>query len=60
MKITARWFDRLPNWEPDWNKAHFKEFSSDSAKNCFKQFQDFSYNHNVVKFTIPEIVDMDD
>ena len=60
MTITARWFDRLPNWKADYDKKHFKEFSSDSAKDCFRQFQDYFYNHDVVKFTIPEIVNMED
>ena len=58
MTLFIRWYDRKVDFWPNHDKEHHGTITGETAASCMNQFRDFKYNHDVAKYTIPEIVDI--
>lgn len=60
MTITVRFWNTLPNMQPDYGKVHIIDFSGETAEECMKQVDNFRYNHDCRKYTPTEIINVRD
>lgn len=57
ITVTLEWCDRKPDWEPDWNVRHHKKVHG-TPEECMAQIRTFKDNHDVVKYTPVDIIDI--
>ncbi len=60
MTITVRYWRRKANFEPDYNNQFEKKFIGCTARECMRQIHDYSYHHDLAKYTEPEIINVED
>ena len=60
MTLYITWYSRHDDFSPAWGDPHHGTVKGENAADCMRQFRDFKNNHDLVKFTIPEIVDIKD
>ena len=60
MTITVRFWRRLANFEPDFNKRIEKKFSGGSAKECMAAIDDYCNHQDLAEYTTPEIINVED
>lgn len=55
MTIYVQWYERKPDFSPDYDREHHGTIKGSSAAECMTQFQALKYNHDLAKYTIPHI-----
>lgn len=60
MTITARFWERLGTFEPDYSKCREKRFIGKTAAECMRQFDNYKYYHDLSHYTVPEIINVED
>ena len=60
MKMTVQWFDNDRNLKPIYSNRHFLTLEADTAAAIMKQYRIYRDNHDCVKFTPTEIVNIED
>ncbi len=58
MTIAVIWYDRYPDMKPNYNKRHYGTITGDGADDVWRKFTAYKQNHDLAKFTIPEITGM--
>lgn len=56
MTLFVVWYERKADFTPDSEKQHHGTITGETAANCMEQFCEFKFNHDLAKYTIPEIV----
>ena len=60
MTITVSFWERLGTFEPDYSKRREKMFSGKTAAECMNQFNNYKYYHDLARYTVPEIINVED
>ncbi len=60
MTFYVRWYERKPDFSPDYYKEHHGNIHGNSAAECMSKFRELNYNHDLARYTIPEIVEVAD
>lgn len=55
MKMFILWYDRKPDFEPDYYKPHRKTITGKTPEDCMEAYNELSYNHDLAKYTRTEI-----
>lgn len=57
MKIhmLIRWYERKPDFSPDYSREHHGTIIGETPDECMKQYRELSWNHDCVKYTQTEI-----
>lgn len=58
MKIhmLVQWYERKPDFSPDYDNEHHGTIIGDSPDDCMKQYRQLSDNHDLAKYTKTEII----
>ena len=60
MTIMIRFYDRLPNFTPDYNREHHGTIQGTTASEVWRKFTEWKRNFDLARYTIPEIFGMYD
>lgn len=60
MIITARFWERLGTFEPNYKRRIEKKFVGENAKDCMNQIDDYKNYHDLAQYTEPEIINVED
>lgn len=60
MKITVRFWRRLANFEPNYNRRIERYFAGENARDCMNQIEDYKNYHDLTEYTEPEIINVED
>lgn len=60
MTITVQWYERKPDFKPDYDKVHVAHVHGDKAADCMEQINIYRQNHDLYRFTPLEIVHVED
>lgn len=54
--MTVVWYDNIDIGKPDYSKPHYREFIGETPESIMCDYANFSWNHDVVKYSPTEIV----
>lgn len=60
MTLYIEWYGKHKDLSTDWDNWHHGTIEGENAADCMKQFKDFKYNHDLYKYTIPQIYNITD
>lgn len=61
MKITLRYWKRKDGmFAPDYSQDYEKVFKGDNAAECMQKVKEYKRNHDLAKYTIAEIINVED
>ena len=60
MKITIMFWEKNQNLTPNYDKKHIVVFTGNNAADCMCQVRDFKFNHDCVKYTSADIINVED
>lgn len=57
--VKIMWFDRdKETGDPIYDNPRYKEFIEETPEKCWSAVKDFKWNHDILRHTIPEVVDI--
>lgn len=60
MRITVRFWRRKANFEPDYSRRIERFFTGETARECMRSIEDYKDHHDLVEYTPPEIINIED
>ena len=61
MTVYIQWWDRNDDFTPNYfNEAHHGNIHGANAAECMAQIRNLKYNHDLIKYTAIEIVEIAD
>lgn len=60
MTLYVQWYERKPDFSPDYDKEHHGNIHGASAAECMAQFHALQRDHDLAQYTIPHIVGVAD
>lgn len=60
MTMYVVWYDRKPDFDADYSKAHRGTIHGETCSEIMAQFREISNNHDLAKFSRLEIVGISD
>lgn len=55
ISLYIMWYERKPNYEPDYNRPHHAIVSGETPKECMEKYDSLRENHDLCKNTRMEI-----
>lgn len=60
MTLYVTWYERKIDFAPDYDREHHGNIHGANANECMAQFRALKYNHDLAKYTIPQILNITD
>lgn len=60
MTVTIRYWEKEKGSQINYHKRHERRFSGKNAKECMNQVRSYIYDHDLVKYTEAEIINIED
>lgn len=60
MTLFIQWFERKPDFSPDYEREHHGNIHGSSASECMTKFRVLQNDHDLARYTIPHIMNVAD
>lgn len=60
LKITAQYYERKENFEPDYGKSRVRYFYGEQARDCMSEYNSYVQHHNIAKYTPTRITNVEE